>query len=111
MINQGLAPLSEHLRRFLSLCAETGLALVPSPVIDEEWHQALSHEADYENWCQMNLGTIVRHLTTTPVDVSQYETTITLITKLYGPQPPAIWPSSRALRASDLRCMGKAIRN
>lgn len=101
-------PIGEPLRRFLSLCAETGLPLAPSPLIDGEWHRVLADAKGYKDWCLNNYGVVVHHLEKAPVARSQYDMTVSLLTERHGRLDPAVWPHPVTLSASDLRCLGKA---
>lgn len=53
--------LFDDTKRFLYLCAESAIPLVPPPAIDECWHHFLLFTFDYAKFCQRYFGAFIHH--------------------------------------------------
>ncbi|TAK94555.1 hypothetical protein EPO05_06195 [Patescibacteria group bacterium] len=51
----------EDMKRYLCLAAQTGKPLVPSPRIDEIWHNFILFTMDYSEFCLTKLGRFIHH--------------------------------------------------
>lgn len=51
----------EDLKRYLALAAISTETIVPSPKVDDMWHDFILFTEDYEKFCKMNVGRFIHH--------------------------------------------------
>jgi hypothetical protein len=51
----------EDLKRYLALAATTKEGVVPSPTIDDFWHNFILFTQDYESFCEEYVGHFIHH--------------------------------------------------
>lgn len=51
----------EATKQYLALAAKTGAPLIPSPKVDEVWHNFILFTEDYGKFCQDHFGRFINH--------------------------------------------------
>ncbi len=51
----------EDLKRYLALCATNREGIVPSPTIDDFWHNFILFTEDYDSFCATYVGRFIHH--------------------------------------------------
>jgi hypothetical protein len=91
-----------ELSKFLFVCSETADPLVPSPAVDDIWHDFILHTKDYAAFCALNFGKFIHHNPkrgVNPVPTDGYARTLEALRAGFAPIDTYIWPDSSAFFA------------
>jgi hypothetical protein len=90
---------ARELVKYLFLCANTQSPLVPSPAVDDIWHDFILHTRAYAEYCADSFGIFIHHLpsrTHNPSLRDRYLQTIAALETHFGTLDEYIWPRTRA---------------
>jgi hypothetical protein len=94
----------QELLRFLDLCHDSVVPVVPSKVLDRAWHIFILHTVDYAKYCSERFGQFVHHNPSEHGFENTYERTRRQAVLRYGNLDPDIWPVPSSDSVAD--CAG-----
>ena len=100
---------SKELARFLFACSRSSEALVPSPIVDEIWHDFILDTIEYQRYCNKTFGRLVHHMPQEEVGNElqvRYGATLSFMQKRFGSLSREYWPEECALCDSS-GCKGR----
>jgi hypothetical protein len=86
---------ARELEKFLYLCSQRNKACVPSPVIDDFWHDFILHTDEYATFCAQNFGQFIHHHPqrgSREVPFDAYRETVDALVETFGPVDYQVWP-------------------
>jgi hypothetical protein len=88
--------LFQDVQRFLWMSSKTDDPSIPSPTIDDAWHEFILFTREYAEFCKKNCGRFIHHEPHTgdvasEVDVLTLHPTIDLMHSVFGEKPTPDW--------------------
>lgn len=86
----------EEVIKFLYLCSQNSLQLVPSKDVDIAWHEFILFTRAYQRFCEQHIGQFIHHQPSNDEQSndSGYHRTLTSYQHIFGQPDNRYWPCS-----------------